>query len=94
MDRATFYNNIVADRIGYGNTPCKSCGGIGVQVYGSTATWHGGVGWSAMTQDVCDHCWGSGDNNRPWPSHRRYEQMARRYDELIEIEAMYKGLLK
>ena len=52
---------------------CKSCGGAGIRAYGSTATWHGGIGGAAITNDVCDQCWGSGDAERPWPSHRRLQ---------------------
>lgn len=52
------------------DTPCKECGGWGVKTYGSTATWRGGIGGSALTDDVCDNCWGSGDENKKWPSHR------------------------
>jgi DnaJ-class molecular chaperone len=51
-------------------TPCRECGGSGVKCYGSTATWRGGVGGQIMTNDVCDKCWGSGDDDRSWPSHR------------------------
>lgn len=47
-------------------TPCTRCNGLGVRVYGSTATWHGGIGGAAMTSGICDGCWGSGDKNRPW----------------------------
>jgi len=49
---------------------CKDCSGTGVQLYGSTATWHGGIGGAAMTHDVCDKCWGSGSASKPWLSHR------------------------
>lgn len=52
-------------------TPCKHCVGLGVQTYGSTATWRGGVGGAAMTVGVCDKCWGSGDADRPWQSWRK-----------------------
>jgi hypothetical protein len=45
---------------------CTECMGMGVKVYGSTATWHGGIGGQAMTSGICDKCWGSGDRNRPW----------------------------
>lgn len=51
-------------------TACKRCRGAGVRAYGSTATWRGGVGGQAITSDVCDGCWGSGDANNRWPSHR------------------------
>ncbi len=53
---------------------CRDCGGWGVKLYGSTATWRGGVGGAAMTSDVCNKCWGSGDANHPWPSHHRLQR--------------------
>ena len=49
---------------------CRQCGGAGTRVYGSTATWHGGAGGQTLTTDVCDWCWGSGDQQRRWPSRR------------------------
>lgn len=49
--------------------PCDRCGGAGVRAYGSTATWHGGVGGQMITSAVCDKCWGSGDEVA-WVSHR------------------------
>jgi len=51
------------------NRCCTGCGGSGYQMYGSTATWRGGVGGQMLTNDVCDMCWGSGDAEKPWPSH-------------------------
>lgn len=57
--------------------PCPRCRGFGVRTYGSTSTWHGGIGGAAMTQGVCDGCWGSGDQNRPWVSLRRVEALER-----------------
>lgn len=50
---------------------CPKCGGSGYVVYGSTATWRGGVGGMTLTSDVCDRCWGSGSKSRPWPSWRQ-----------------------
>jgi hypothetical protein len=44
---------------------CPRCNGAGRTTYGSTATWRGGIGGAAMTMDVCDRCWGSGDRHRP-----------------------------
>jgi len=52
------------------NRTCSGCGGSGYKFYSSTATWRGGAGGQAFTNDVCDKCWGSGDRDRPWPSHR------------------------
>ena len=51
-------------------TPCKDCSGLGTKTYGSTSTWHGGVGGQTITGGVCDKCWGSGDAHVKWPSHR------------------------
>jgi hypothetical protein len=53
------------------HNPCKACRGLGVLSYGSTATWRGGMGGSMMTRDVCDRCWGSGDQDEPWTDLRR-----------------------
>ena len=50
---------------------CRECGGSGMVAYGSTSTWRGGIGGQAITNDVCNKCWGSGNQYRPWPSHRR-----------------------
>lgn len=52
------------------NDICKACGGSGMLVYGSTSTWRGGIGGSAMTRGVCDKCWGSGDIAKPWTNLR------------------------
>ena len=46
--------------------PCSKCQGIGIRAYSSTATWHGGMGGNIFTSDICDKCWGSGDENKPW----------------------------
>jgi hypothetical protein len=46
--------------------PCKACSGLGVTAYGNTSTWHHGIGGQAVTSDICDECWGSGDKNKPW----------------------------
>jgi hypothetical protein len=50
--------------------PCETCGGAGSRPYASTSTWRGGWGGSAITRDVCDSCWGSGDKGRPWVNLR------------------------
>jgi hypothetical protein len=52
---------------------CNECSGAGVISYSNTATWHSGIGGisgQAITQDVCDKCWGSGSKSKPWPSWR------------------------
>lgn len=55
---------------------CPKCYGLGTYAYGSTSTWHGGVGGSTITIGVCDNCWGSGDAHKKWPSHRLLESKA------------------
>lgn len=51
--------------------PCLVCRGDGQHWYGSTATWRGGMGGAAMTKDVCDTCWGTGDRYRTGVDLRR-----------------------
>jgi hypothetical protein len=51
--------------------PCDKCSGSGVICYGSTSTWRGGIGGCAMTNGVCDKCWGSGDADHHWTDLRR-----------------------
>ena len=43
---------------------CRDCGGSGRKAYPSTAVWLGGIGGCAITDDVCDRCWGTGDEQR------------------------------
>jgi cell division protein FtsB len=52
---------------------CDACNGIGSRMYANTATWRGGLGGSAMTTGVCNKCWGSGSQDKPWPSWRAIE---------------------
>jgi hypothetical protein len=44
--------------------PCRTCDGSGVRSYDNSATWRGGMGAAAITTDVCDTCWGTGDHYR------------------------------
>lgn len=39
---------------------CRRCHGRGQRAYGSATTWRGGIGGQAVTQDVCNMCWGTG----------------------------------
>ena len=55
-------------------SPCPKCSGMGVRVYGSGATWRGGMGCAAMTWDVCDTCWGTGDTERTGANLREMER--------------------
>lgn len=54
-------------------TPCFKCQGFGVAIYGSTATWRGGMGGATMTRDVCSTCWGSGDEESRWTDLRKLQ---------------------
>ena len=63
---------------------CTKCHGDGQRLYGSTATWRGGIGGQAMTTDVCDHCWGSGDEAHPGYDIRKHEAGVR---QLVEERA-------
>ncbi len=65
---------------------CTRCHGSGGITYGSTATWRGGIGGAAMTHDVCNLCWGSGWDNRPWTNLKKvcamqisFNRIARQY---------------
>jgi hypothetical protein len=73
--REDFYKVSPSSRVYYVEEGdfCRECNGSGYKVYGSTATWRGGVGGQAMTTSVCDVCWGSGSKSNAWPSWRKYE---------------------
>lgn len=43
---------------------CPSCDGDGRKMYANTSTWRKGFGGQAITHDVCDVCWGTGDRFR------------------------------
>lgn len=43
---------------------CDKCGGVGKRAYASTATWAGGIGGQAITEGVCDSCWGTGRSDQ------------------------------
>jgi len=51
--------------------PCGRCGGSGRRTYPNTTTWIGGIGGQMVTVDVCDHCWGSGIQDRPWTNLKK-----------------------
>lgn len=60
------------------DVPCSRCGGLGRKVYPNSSTWRGGIGGQTLTSDVCDKCWGSGEEHRPWRSWRELEAKLRR----------------
>jgi peptidoglycan hydrolase CwlO-like protein len=53
--------------------PCKKCWGLGRRAYGNTTGWRGGIGGQAITTDVCDFCWGTGDLDRKGRDVRKFE---------------------
>lgn len=50
---------------------CKDCHGTGIKMYANTSTYNYGIGGSACTNDICDKCWGSGAENRPFRDPRK-----------------------
>lgn len=66
---------------------CESCSGTGHKLYPNTGTWHRGVRivGQAMTYGACNVCWGSGDRDKPWPSHQEYYDMKKEIDGLYAI---------
>lgn len=55
------------------NRPCDKCGGMGTRTYPSTAQWRGGIGGQALTEGMCDVCWGSGSKEWTGPDQRKIE---------------------
>ena len=66
---------------------CQKCNGAGTVMYGSTSTWRGGIGGSAMTHDVCDKCWGSGSRFKTWADLRAVEAELKRLRKLCNRAA-------
>lgn len=60
-------------RLRHVETLCSRCQGIGGRSYPSGSTWRGGMGTASYEWDVCDHCWGSGDEHRHWSDIREIE---------------------
>jgi hypothetical protein len=60
--------------------PCSRCAGLGSRYYSNTSGWRGGMGGASMTRDVCDVCWGSGDEANPFEDLRA---MRERYREEV-----------
>ncbi len=53
--------------------PCNKCFGERTIMYSNTSTWRGGIGGAAITEDVCNSCWGSGIQGEPWTNLRELE---------------------
>lgn len=45
-------------------TPCELCRGVGTTWYSNGATWAGGMGTASCERDICDRCWGTGDEHK------------------------------
>lgn len=79
---------------------CECCHGFGARLYSTTATWRGGIGGQAFTYDVCDHCWGSGDEDNRWEDlrelrdERRKKQAAASFDFISNRCGLTLGMLE
>lgn len=81
--------SVMTDRgIDHYSSVCYTCQGQGVRVYCNTTTWHGGIGGQSMTSDVCDKCWGSGNIDRPWLSHRSWDNALKRHGVPVKVELL------
>ncbi len=74
MDEPKYTYEEFIKRFKGARTPCERCSGLGSKMYSSTATWHGGIGGAAMSRDICDRCWGSGDADYPFADQRKIKQ--------------------
>lgn len=61
---------------------CRHCQGQGRRAYASTAGWRGGIGGQAITDDVCDRCWGTGRSDQTGPDLRRMTDQSRYLDNI------------
>lgn len=62
---------------------CPECRGVGQKAYSSTATWRrGGIAGQAITNDVCDVCWGTGLQNQKGVDLRRLMTLQREVEML------------
>lgn len=68
------------------NNPCPACNGKGYRHYSNTSTWRGGIGGQAITADICDICWGSGDKTQPFTDQRQQEEYFKRKIKEATIE--------
>ena len=70
----------------FGDIVCNGCDGIGKKVYANTSTYLKGIGGQAMTEDVCDECWGSGKSNAPFKNLRKLREQAKQSKSAINLE--------
>lgn len=64
------------------HTPCERCKGLGHCSYSNGATYHDhSVATQAFQDDICDHCWGSGDAHSPWTNVLELERSEKDWEE-------------
>lgn len=77
---------------------CQECQGSGVKAYANTTIWHGGAGGQAITNGVCNQCWGSGDRYHTWVNLKHEASQlataqariaALEQDQRVRIEALH-----
>ena len=71
---------------------CTRCGGKGRAQYSSGATYHGGAGTASMELDICDKCWGSGDETEPFDNLRERNERWQQRVAAAGIESITKSL--
>jgi hypothetical protein len=76
--RALVEDDVIERRGVHLDDICTTCHGMGVTSYSNTSTWRKGFGGRAITQGICDACWGSGDKDHPWMNLRTMEVDIRR----------------
>lgn len=75
MLRIEAANELVALAKNLANAHCTSCKGFGKRTYPNTSGWRGGIGGQAITTDICDQCWGTGERDRKGPNLRAMNSM-------------------
>jgi hypothetical protein len=64
--------------------PCPKCSGRGCYAYSNGATWRGGMGTTSPEWDVCDVCWGTGDEHRHGVDLRKQREQ---FNATVALEA-------
>lgn len=71
---------------------CSRCGGKGRAHYSSGATYHGGAGTCSLAWDICDKCWGSGDETDPFDNLRERNERWKQRVAAAGLESICKQL--
>ncbi len=61
-------------------------------MYSSGATYHGGAGTASLAYDICDKCWGSGDEGEPFDNLRERNERWKQKVAAAGIESITKSL--